>query len=165
MNNIVITGRPAVICGGEADTAFRDKNGNWHAQFFKASVGGQVGGTRRTKAGEIPQVEGVADAQPGEYIRARFRVSANDAEYLGNLGMGTLVRIEGRVRTRKNEAGVLVPVLFVHQDGTKTYDVDIEDIEVVKQGLETVHRTLYIADVGKKSAAESSTESKESELG
>ena len=86
-------------------------------------------------------------------------------EFLGNLGMGTLVRVEGRVRTKKNAAGVFVPSVFVRQDGSKTYDVTLEDIEVVKQGLETVHRTLYIADVEKKSAAESSTESKEAELG
>jgi len=162
MNNITIIGRPAVVCGGEKGTSFRDKDGNWHAQFYQGLVGGLVGMTRKIGNETLNQVEG-SGLPEGTYVRVRFGVGARDAERLGNMGMGTMIRIECRVKTKLNAANKPEVRKFVAPDGTVTFDVAVEDIEVLKKGFDDDHRILYFADVakGRAETAEESTADKE----
>lgn len=149
-----LTGKLTIIPAGhkvgddKKPTWYRDENGNYHAEFFKASMG------------EL-------DEKTGKYHSYTWNVSANDAEDLANLPLGTritaVVRPKFKTTTALDADGKQVEVtaerVTPSADGNTFYhEVILEDISIEKTGgVPRSKRTLYFADVkfddGKKTVA------------
>lgn len=143
MNNKAITliGKISVFDAGHKGTAFRDSNGDHHAEFYKASVGVVAGNTVFADGKEFPAVdEESAKAlglKEGEFYSFRWNISAEDAETIANQPMGTVFKVVVTAKMAKNAAGVDVVARYENN-----FDVKLRDLDVLKEG--NVERKKYI---------------------
>lgn len=138
-----ITSKLTIVCGGhkigpeKRPTWYRDGNGDYHAEWFKATVGRQ--------------------AEDGKYHSYTWNLSSDEAEALGNQPIGTTFRVLVRDKVTEkqvtddagNTTTVTAPKVTPSADGSVLYhDVILEQIEVAKQGtIARPRMTKYFADV------------------
>ena len=143
MNNKAITliGKISVFDAGHKGTAFRDSNGDHHAEFYKASVGVVAGNTVFANGKEFPAIDeesakalGLKD---GEFHSFRWNVSAEDAETIANQPMGTIFKVIVTAKMTRNAAGAEVVDRYENN-----FDVRLRDLDVLKEG--SVERKKYI---------------------
>ena len=143
MNNKAITliGKISVFDAGHKGTAFRDSNGDHHAEFYKASVGVVADNTVYANGKEFPAIDeesakalGLKD---GEFYSFRWNVNAEDAETIANQPMGTIFKVIVTTKTTSNAAGAEVVARYENN-----FDVKLRDLDVLKVG--SVERKKYI---------------------
>lgn len=128
----VITGKVNIFAGGHKDkngrTGYRDAEGNFHAEFFKASVG---------------------ETDGDKYHAYTWGISPLDAEEIANAPMGTTFKVTLKAKIVEDDAGNMVPAIVSGKDGATVYhDCHLVDIDVDKIGkLERRRIVRYIADV------------------
>ena len=138
---ITLIGKISVFDAGHKGTAFRDSNGDHHAEFYKASVGVVAGSTVFAHDKEFPAIDeesakalGLKD---GEFYSFRWNINAEDAETVANQPMGTIFKVIVTAKMTKNAAGVEVIDRYENN-----FDVRMRDIDVLKVG--NVERKKYI---------------------
>ena len=138
---ITLIGKISVFDAGHKGTAFRDSNGDHHAEFYKASVGVVAGNTVYALDKELPAVDeesakalGLKD---GEFYSFRWNINAEDAETIANQPMGTIFKVIVTTKMTKNAAGVEVIDRYENN-----FDVKLRDLDVLKEG--NVERKKYI---------------------
>ena len=136
-----LIGKLSVFDAGPKGTAFRDSNGDHHAEFYKASVGVVAGNTVYALDKELPAVDeesakalGLKD---GEFYSFRWNINAEDAETIANQPMGTIFKVIVTTKMTKNAAGVEVIDRYENN-----FDVKLRDLDVLKEG--NVERKKYI---------------------
>lgn len=143
MNNKAITliGKISVFDAGHKGTAFRDSNGDHHAEFYKASVGVVAGNTVYARDKEFPAIDeesakalGLKD---GEFYSFRWNVKAEDAETIANQPMGTIFKVIVTAKMTRNAAGAEVVDRYENN-----FDVKLRDLDIIKEG--SVERKKYI---------------------
>ena len=143
MNNKAITliGKISVFDAGHKGTAFRDSNGDHHAEFYKASVGVVAGNTVFANGKEFPAIDeesakalGLKD---GEFYSFRWNVNAEDAETIANQPMGTIFKVIVTTKMTRTAAGAEVVDRYENN-----FDVKLRDLDVLKEG--SVERKKYI---------------------
>ena len=143
MNNKAITliGKISVFDAGHKGTAFRDSNGDHHAEFYKASVGVVADNTVYANGKEFPAIDeesakalGLKD---GEFYSFRWNVNAEDAETIANQPMGTIFKVIVTTKMTRNAAGAEVVARYENN-----FDVKLRDLDVLKVG--SVERKKYI---------------------
>ena len=138
---ITLIGKINVFDAGHKGTAFRDSNGDHHAEFYKASVGVVAGNTVFAHDKEFPAIDeesakalGLKD---GEFYSFRWNINAEDAETIANQPMGTIFKVIVTAKMTKNAAGVEVIDRYENN-----FDVKLRDLDVLKVG--NVERKKYI---------------------
>ena len=138
---ITLIGKISVFDAGHKGTAFRDSNGDHHAEFYKASVGVVAGNTVFAHDKEFPAIDeesakalGLKD---GEFYSFRWNVNAEDAETIANQPMGTIFKVVVTTKMTKNAAGVEVIDRYENN-----FDVRMRDLDILKEG--NVERKKYI---------------------
>ena len=138
---ITLIGKISVFDAGHKGTAFRDSNGDHHAEFYKASVGVVAGNTVFAHDKEFPAIDeesakalGLKD---GEFYSFRWNINAEDAETIANQPMGTIFKVIVTAKMTKNAAGVEVIDRYENN-----FDVKLRDLDVLKVG--NVERKKYI---------------------
>lgn len=153
MKTITVYGKVTILSGGKKGTSFRDKNGNYHAAFFNASIGGRCGSAIELNGKALPVIDEETVRALGlkadEFYSFRWNVSASDAEEFANLPMGTVLKVVLEPRMTKDVAGNDVVKCYKRPDSESiTFDCRFLDYDVVKEGRHERHRfTQYIADV------------------
>lgn len=146
-----ITGKVRIFAAGHKDDfgrqGYRDEAGDFHAEFFSASIT-------------------TVDANTKHVDAYRWNVSANDAEELANAPMGTTFTVTLTPKMRKNDLGDEVEKTHPGADGNTTYhECTLVDIDVDKLGkLPRMHRVKYFADIkadDKKADANAQVETEE----
>ena len=138
---ITLIGKISVFDAGHKGTAFRDSNGDHHAEFYKASVGVVAGSTVFAHDKEFPAIDeesakalGLKD---GEFYSFRWNINAEDAETVANQPMGTIFKVIVTAKMTKNAAGVEVIDRYENN-----FDVRMRDLDVLKEG--SLKRSKYI---------------------
>ena len=138
---ITLIGKISVFDAGHKGTAFRDSNGDHHAEFYKASIGVVAGNTVFAHDKEFPAIDeesakalGLKD---GEFYAFRWNINVEDAETIANQPMGTIFKVIVTAKMTKNAAGVEVIDRYENN-----FDVKMRDIDVLKVG--NVERKKYI---------------------
>lgn len=138
---ITLIGKVNVVDAGHKGTAFRDSNGDHHAEFYKASVGVVAGNTVFAHDKEFPAIDeesakalGLKD---GEFYAFRWNIQADDAETIANQPMGTIFKVIVTAKMTKNAAGVEVIDRYENN-----FDVRMRDLDVLKEG--SMKRGKYI---------------------
>ena len=138
---ITLIGKINVFDAGHKGTAFRDSNGDHHAEFYKASIAVVAGNTVFAPAKEFPAIDeesakalGLKD---GEFYAFRWNIQADDAETIANQPMGTIFKVVVTTKMTKNAAGVEVIDRFENN-----FDVRMRDLDVLKVG--SLKRSKYI---------------------
>ena len=138
---ITLIGKINVFDAGHKGTAFRDSNGDHHAEFYKASIGVVAGNTVFAHDKEFPAIDeesakalGLKD---GEFYAFRWNIQADDAETIANQPMGTIFKVVVTTKMTRNAAGVEVIDRYENN-----FDVRMRDIDVLKVG--NVERKKYI---------------------
>lgn len=138
---ITLIGKINVFDAGHKGTAFRDSNGDHHAEFYKASIGVVAGNTVFAHDKEFPAIdEESAKAlglQDGEFYAFRWNIQADDAETIANQPMGTIFKVVVTTKMTKNAAGVEVIDRYENN-----FDVRMRDLDVLKKG--SLNRSKYI---------------------
>ena len=138
---ITLIGKISVFDAGHKGTAFRDSNGDHHAEFYKASVGVVAGNTVFAHDKEFPAIDeesakalGLKD---GEFYSFRWNTNVEDAETIANQPMGTIFKVIVTTKMTKNAAGVEVIDRYENN-----FDVRMRDLDVLKEG--SLKRSKYI---------------------
>ena len=138
---ITLIGKINVFDAGHKGTAFRDSNGDHHAEFYKASIGVVAGSTVFAHDKEFPAIDeesakalGLKD---GEFYAFRWNIQADDAETVANQPMGTIFKVVVTTKMTKNAAGVEVIDRYENN-----FDVRMRDLDVLKEG--SLKRSKYI---------------------
>ena len=138
---ITLIGKINVFDAGHKGTAFRDSNGDHHAEFYKASVGIVAGSTVFAHDKEFPAIDeesakalGLKD---GEFYAFRWNIQADDAETIANQPMGTIFKVIVTTKMTKNAAGADVVDRYENN-----FDVRMRDLDVIKEG--SLRRSKYI---------------------
>ena len=138
---ITLIGKISVFDAGHKGTAFRDSNGDHHAEFYKASIGVVAGNTVFAHDKECPAIDeesakalGLKD---GEFYSFRWNINAEDAETVANQPMGTIFKVIVTTKMTKNAAGVEVVDRYENN-----FDVRLRDLDVLKEG--SLKRGKYI---------------------
>ena len=138
---ITLIGKINVFDAGHKGTAFRDSNGDHHAEFYKASIGVVAGNTVFVHDKEFPAIDeesakalGLKD---GEFYAFRWNIQADDAETIANQPMGTVFKVVVTTKMTKNAAGVEVIDRYENN-----FDVQMRDLDVLKKG--SLMRSKYI---------------------
>ena len=138
---ITLIGKINVFDAGHKGTAFRDSNGDHHAEFYKASVGVVSGSTVFAHDKEFPAIDeesakalGLKD---GEFYAFRWNIQADDAETIANQPMGTIFKVVVTTKMTKNAAGADVVDRYENN-----FDVRMRDLDVLKEG--SLRRSKYI---------------------
>ena len=138
---ITLIGKINVFDAGHKGTAFRDSNGDHHAEFYKASVGVVAGNTVFAHDKEFPAIDeesakalGLKD---GEFYAFRWNIQADDAETIANQPMGTIFKVIVTAKMTKNAAGVEVVDRYENN-----FNVRFRDFDILKEG--NVERKKYI---------------------
>ena len=138
---ITLIGKINVFDAGHKGTAFRDSNGDHHAEFYKASIGVVAGNTVFAHDKEFPAIDeesakalGLKD---GEFYAFRWNIQADDAETIANQPMGTIFKVVVTTKMTKNAAGVEVIDRYENN-----FDVRMRDLDVLKEG--SLKRSKYI---------------------
>ena len=147
-----LTGKVRIFAAGHKDAfgqqGYRDEAGDFHAEFFCAS---------------ITNVDATTTKHVDTY---RWNVNASDAEELANAPMGTTFTVKLAAKMRKNDLGDEVEEeTFTGADGKTYHECRLIDIDVEKLGkLPRMHRVKYFADVkadSKKTDANAQDETEE----
>lgn len=168
MATIKATGKVTIISGGDKGTAFRDSKGNFHAQFFNASIGGVCGdpvevdaktpGATKDAEGRfwLPSIDAdtvkALGLKQGEYYAFRWNITAQDAEEFANFPMGTVFKATLTPKMVKDVAGRDV-IKCYRREGSEsvTFDCSLRDWDIALEGRHERRRfTQYIADVPRK---------------
>ena len=138
---ITLIGKINVFDAGHKGTAFRDSNGDHHAEFYKASIGVVAGNTVFAHDKEFPAIDeesakalGLKD---GEFYAFRWNIQADDAEAIANQPMGTIFKVVVTTKMTRNAAGVEVIDRYENN-----FDVRMRDLDVLKEG--SLKRSKYI---------------------
>ena len=138
---ITLIGKISVFDAGHKGTAFRDSNGDHHAEFYKASIGVVAGNTVFAHDKEFPAIDeesakalGLKD---GEFYSFRWNINAEDAETVANQPMGTIFKVIVTTKMTKNAAGVEVVDRYENN-----FNVRFRDLDILKEG--NVERKKYI---------------------
>lgn len=138
---ITLIGKISVFDAGHKGTAFRDSNGDHHAEFYKASIGVVAGNTVFAHDKEFPAIDeesakalGLKD---GEFYSFRWNINAEDAETVANQPMGTIFKVIVTAKMTKNAAGVEVVDRYENN-----FNVRFRDLDILKEG--NVERKKYI---------------------
>ena len=138
---ITLIGKINVFDAGHKGTAFRDSNGDHHAEFYKASIGVVAGNTVFAHDKEFPAIDeesakalGLKD---GEFYSFRWNINAEDAETVANQPMGTIFKVIVTAKMTKNAAGVEVVDRYENN-----FNVRFRDLDILKEG--NVERKKYI---------------------
>ena len=138
---ITLIGKINVFDAGHKGTAFRDSNGDHHAEFYKASIGVVAGNTVFAHDKEFPAIDeesakalGLKD---GEFYAFRWNIQADDAETIANQPMGTIFKVVVTTKMTGNAAGVEVIDRYENN-----FDVRMRDLDVLKEG--SLKRSKYI---------------------
>ena len=138
---ITLIGKINVFDAGHKGTAFRDSNGDHHAEFYKASVGVVAGSTVFAHDKEFPAIDeesakalGLKD---GEFYAFRWNIQADDAETIANQPIGTIFKVIVTTKMTKNAAGVESIDRYENN-----FDVRMRDLDVLKEG--SLKRSKYI---------------------
>ena len=138
---ITLIGKINVFDAGHKGTAFRDSNGDHHAEFYKASIGVVAGNTVFAHDKEFPAIDeesakalGLKD---GEFYAFRWNIQADDAETIANQPMGTIFKVVVTTKMTKNAAGVEVIDRYENN-----FNVRFRDLVILKEG--NVERKKYI---------------------
>ena len=138
---ITLIGKISVFDAGHKGTAFRDSNGDHHAEFYKASIGVVAGNTVFAHDKEFPAIDeesakalGLKD---GEFYAFRWNIQADDAETIANQPMGTIFKVVVTTKMTRNAAGVEVIDRYENN-----FDVRMRDLDVLKEG--SLKRSKYI---------------------
>ena len=138
---ITLIGKINVFDAGHKGTAFRDSNGDHHAEFYKASIGVVAGNTVFAHDKEFPAIDeesakalGLKD---GEFYSFRWNINAEDAETVANQPMGTIFKVFVTAKMTKNAAGVEVVDRYENN-----FNVRFRDLDILKEG--NVERKKYI---------------------
>ena len=138
---ITLIGKINVFHAGHKGTAFRDSNGDHHAEFYKASIGVVAGNTVFAHDKEFPAIDeesakalGLKD---GEFYSFRWNINAEDAETVANQPMGTIFKVIVTTKMTKNAAGVEVVDRYENN-----FNVRFRDLDILKEG--NVERKKYI---------------------
>lgn len=138
---ITLIGKISVFDAGHKGTAFRDSNGDHHAEFYKASIGVVAGNTVFAHDKEFPSIDeesakalGLKD---GEFYSFRWNINAEDAETVANQPMGTIFKVIVTAKMTKNAAGVEVVDRYENN-----FNVRFRDLGILKEG--NVERKKYI---------------------
>ena len=138
---ITLIGKINVFDAGHKGTAFRDSNGDHHAEFYKASIGVVAGNTVFAHDKEFPAIDeesakalGLKD---GEFYAFRWNINAEDAETVANQPMGTIFKVIVTAKMTKNAAGVEVVDRYENN-----FNVRFRDLDILKEG--NVERKKYI---------------------
>ena len=138
---ITLIGKISVFDAGHKGTAFRDSNGDHHAEFYKASIGVVAGNTVFAHDKEFPAIDeesakalGLKD---GEFYAFRWNINAEDAETVANQPMGTIFKVIVTAKMTKNAAGVEVVDRYENN-----FNVRFRDLDILKEG--NVERKKYI---------------------
>ena len=138
---ITLIGKINVFDAGHKGTAFRDSNGDHHAEFYKASIGVVAGNTVFAHDKEFPAIDeesakalGLKD---GEFYAFRWNIQADDAETIANQPMGTIFKVVVTTKMTRNAAGVEVINRYENN-----FDVRMRDLDVLKEG--SLKRSKYI---------------------
>ena len=138
---ITLIGKINVFDAGHKGTAFRDSNGDHHAEFYKASIGVVAGNTVFAHDKEFPAIDeesakalGLKD---GEFYAFRWNIQADDAETIANQPMGTIFKVIVTTKMTKNAAGADVVDRYENN-----FDVRMRDLDVIKEG--SLRRSKYI---------------------
>lgn len=138
---ITLIGKINVFDAGHKGTAFRDSNGDHHAEFYKASIGVVAGNTVFAHDKEFPAIDeesakalGLKD---GEFYAFRWNIQADDAETIANQPMGTIFKVVVTTKMTRNAAGVEVIDRYENN-----FDVRMRDLDVLKEG--SLKRSKYI---------------------
>lgn len=138
---ITLIGKINVFDAGHKGTAFRDSNGDHHAEFYKASIGVVAGNTVFAHDKEFPAIDeesakalGLKD---GEFYSFRWNINAEDAETVANQPMGTIFKVVVTTKMTKNAAGVEVVDQYENN-----FNVRFCDLDILKEG--NVERKKYI---------------------
>lgn len=139
----VITGKLTVIPAGhkvgpnKVPTWYRDENGNYHAEFFKATMG--------------------EPTDDGKFHSYTWNVSADEAEALANMPIGTQFTVTVRPKTETKSVvddkgapkQVTLPKVTPSKDGqTLFHEVVLVNIAVAVKGtIPRPRNTQYFADV------------------
>ena len=138
---ITLIGKINVFDAGHKGTAFRDSNGDHHAEFYKASIGVVAGNTVFAHDKEFPAIDEESSRamglKDGEFYAFRWNVSADDAETIANQPMGTIFKVVVTTKMTKNAAGVEVIDRYENN-----FDVRMRDLDVLKEG--SLKRSKYI---------------------
>ena len=143
MDTKTLTGKLTVLPAGhkigpeKLPTWYRDEQGNFHAEFYKATMGEQ--------------------GADGKFHSYTWNISADEAETLANYPLGTLFKAVLRAKTRTettvddkgNPVQTVVARVTPSTDKTKMFhDVVCEEIDVAKKGNIPRGKTIqYFADV------------------
>ena len=138
---ITLIGKINVFDAGHKGTAFRDSNGDHHAEFYKASIGVVAGNTVFAHDKEFPAIDeesakalGLKD---GEFYAFRWNIQADDAETIANQPMGTIFKVVVTTKMTRNAAGVEAIDRYENN-----FDVRMRDLDVLKEG--SLKRSKYI---------------------
>ena len=138
---ITLIGKINVFDAGHKGTAFRDSNGDHHAEFYKASIGVVAGNTVFAHDKEFPAIDeesakalGLKD---GEFYAFRWNIQADAAETIANQPMGTIFKVVVTTKMTRNAAGVEVIDRYENN-----FDVRMRDLDVLKEG--SLKRSKYI---------------------
>lgn len=129
-----ITGKVRIFAAGHKDAfgqqGYRDEAGDFHAEFFNASITS-------------------VNAETKHVDTYNWTVNANDAEELANAPMGTTFTVTLAAKMRKNDLGDEIEKTYPGSDGNTTYhECTLVDIDVEKLGkLPRMHRVKYFADI------------------
>ena len=138
---ITLIGKINVFDAGHKGTAFRDSNGDHHAEFYKASIGVVAGNTVFAHDKEFPPIDEESaknqSQKKGEIYSLSRNIQADDAETIANQPMGTIFKVIVTAKMTKNAAGVEVINRYENN-----FDVRMRDLDVLKEG--NVERKKYI---------------------
>lgn len=138
---ITLIGKISVFDAGHKGTAFRDTNGDHHAEFYKASIGVVAGSTVFVHDKELPAIDEESARALGlennEFYSFRWNINAEDAETIANQPMGTVFKVIVTAKMTKNAAGADVVDRYENN-----FSVRFRDLDILKVG--NVERKKYI---------------------
>lgn len=140
MEKIELTGNIEVRGAGAANTAYRDENGNFHAQWFEGVM-------RYTPKGS---------ARPEYY---KFRLDPNQAEEIGNESSFATWKTILVPRTVVDASGQTVEDIYVNElSGTITRTMILENCEPVKlPAVRSGRRYIQFIEIPREPAATQTT--------
>lgn len=150
MTKKTLTGTIKIVAGGHKNTGFRDSNGNWHGEWFKATIG------------ELVDLgEGKSEYHSYEWTN----MDTSEFEALANALIGTTFKVTLTSRLRTLDDGTMTEDVTVgEKSGIIYHKMNLEDIDIAKEGkIKRGKYIQYIADVKPPEDAKGSAESEDDE--
>lgn len=147
MTKKTLTGKINIVAGGHKNTGFRDSNGNWHGEWFKANMGELV------DLGE----------GKSEYHSYEWNMDSSECESIANMPIGTTFKVTLTSKLRTLDDGTKAEDITIgEKSGVIYHKMNLEDIDIAKEGKIKRGRYIqYIADVKPPEETTGSTESED----